>query len=285
MIYFDGAQFTSGRIGLNVDGPAFRYGFSFFETMLWNGSAVCRFGEHMRRLWSSLGAFGVPYEVSDCRVLIQEVVSRNGLEEHYARVNVVYPVDASPSAPASGPARPVVCAAPYTPPAPGASRTLGVCPRPLHSWLGAHKCGNYLPYLLARRAAVHEGLDDAVLCSPDGNVLEAATAALVLRAGNKYITPVPVDCGQRTAGVLPSIALAAAREELVITPQPVALAELGGFESAYVLNSLIGMVPVAAIGDVLFDENAAPCAKVRAAVWRADASGPVGEGNSSAISD
>nr|WP_280712736.1 aminotransferase class IV [Desulfobaculum xiamenense] len=267
---------------MNAAGPAFRFGFSFFETLLWNGSAPCRLGAHLRRIHASLDAFGLRHETSDLGPVIAQVAARNGLIGRTARVNIIYHVDVAPDAALDAssdasdarPLHPVVLIAPYAVPSPDRALALGICPRPLHSWLGAHKSANHLPYWLAGREAAAQGLDGAVLTTPDGHVLEASNAALILREherdGGRYVAPAAPGEGAGRAGILPSTALAAAREVLPIESRPVCVEELSRFEAIYSLNSLIGMLPVTAIGEAHFAADPTPCAMVRSRVHAVD---------------
>lgn len=265
-MFFDGADFREDRIELSVTGPAFRFGMSFFETLFWDGAGVCRLAQHLARVHASLAAFDVPYVNVDFEDIIQQVAEANGLIGKCGRVNIIYPVDSYPDADIPA-CRPVICAVKYDVPEVTSARRLTISPRPLYIWMGAHKSANYLPYFMARREAATHGFDDALLVSPDGYVLEAATSALVFRRGKTFVTPRHPLRGESAPGVLPSTALEAARGVLAIEEKPILLQDVDtSFDSAYVLNSLIGMLPVASIGDALFEADGTPCGSVRKAV-------------------
>lgn len=246
MIFHYRGEFLEDRISLAADGPALRYGFGFFETLYWDGENICRLDAHLARLVGSLREFGLTLAPEPWTEIIAEVARRNGLAGRPARINLTCPVDTPASeSPLTAPLSAIVTAAPYSPPA--APLRLALSPRPLCSWLGRHKTCNHLHYHLEHRHALEAGLHGAVLASPDGFLLEATHASLVLARDGELLTPAPPADGDGS-GILPGSALATAREVLDITARPVPMDELEDFDRAWALNSLLGMHPVEAIG-------------------------------------
>lgn len=253
MIFYHDGQMREGGLTLDVGAEALRYGFGVFETLYWNGAAPCRLREHLARAHASLEALGAGCERCDMAAVIPEVAARSGLLHRPGRVNLLFPVQ-------DGVARPVVCAAPYEPLAPDRALRLALSPRPLHSWLGAHKTMNHLFYHLEHRAALERGFDGAALAAPDGHLLETATAALVLADHGRLVTPAPPGAGDAAPGILSSVALACVAGALGIEARPVRLDDLGRYAHAWALNSLMGMRPVVRLGEVRFAPEFGPCA-------------------------
>lgn len=242
MQYWWQGDFHNGPIGLSVTGPAFRFGFGFFETVLWDGGQAVHLARHMERIHASLEAFGLFFGHAELETVIPELCTRNGLADVLGRVNIIYAVDEPRTS-----LIPVVTAVPYTPPEDGKALEFAVSERPFQSWLGAHKSANHLVYYLEHQTALGVGKDGAVLQSPCGHVLEAAHASLLFSDGTRFVTPDLPD-----AGILPGIALELMRERCGVQAQPVPVAELGRFQHAYACNSLMGVRAVSCIGDVQF---------------------------------
>lgn len=260
MIHYRDGGYHEGPVPMDPQGEALRYGFGFFETVFWNGSGACRLERHLARAHASLDAFGLGRRSLDYHTVVPEVARRNGLADATARVNILYPVE-------GGVAVPVVCAAPYTPPPPDKVLRLEVSPRPVHTWLGAHKSMNYLYYHLEHKRALEAGYDGAALADPHGSLLETATAALLFEGPQGVVSPLPPDTGEAAPGILPSIALEAAGEVLDIARRPMLLDELSGFSHAWALNSLTGMVPVGRLGATRYAVDRTPCAAVSCRIF------------------
>ena len=251
MTYWYKGALHEGGVTLGVDSPAFRYGAGFFETLLWNGAEPWLPDAHIARLEGSLARFSVDYQPCDYPAVIAHVVEACGLHDTTARINILVPIEDADAA-----ASPLVLAAPWTPPRPDATRTLRLASQPAQSPLGMHKSMNYLGNWLERRAALRDGYDDVVVTLPGNLVLETTTAALLFSDGTNFCAP---------AGLtrLRSTTLDAARTVLPVHDCTIRVAELFSFRHAYMLNALVGMLPVRAIGTHAYDVDAAPCARLR----------------------
>ena len=261
MIHYRDGVYRDGPVELDPAGEAFRYGFGVFETLLWNGSAVCRLEDHVSRAGQSLAALGVTCGSVDFGEIIPEVARRNGLWGRSGRVNLYFPVE-------HGQTRPVVCASEYARPGAADTWRLALSARPLHTWLAAHKSTNYLYYHIEHQLAREQGFHGAVVTAPDGLVLEAATAALVFAAGDGLVTPAAPGSEDHGPALLPSVALSCAREALTVTEQPIHVGALADFSHAWALNSLAGMRPVIQIGDVRYEARLDLCAVAEERIFR-----------------
>ncbi|MEF2229830.1 MAG: aminotransferase class IV [Pseudodesulfovibrio sp.] len=247
MLHYRNGGFRSGGVNLDPAQPAFRYGAGFFETLYYNGSGVCHLERHLDRLFHGLRAFDIGYESVDFPGVVGEVLERNGLTGRPARVNIFYPIE-------EGGARPVVLAAPHDP-QPRKTYRLCRCTDHHVSTLNGMKTTSYMFFHLALKRARDEGYDDVALTDFDGGLLETATGALLLAEGDGFVE-------METPFRLPSIALDLARTVLAISPRPVNVADLSRFRHAYVLNSLVGMRPVVAIGEYAFAPDESACGRV-----------------------
>ena len=107
------------------------------------------------------------------------------------------------------------------------------------------------------RAAVEHGFDDALLTGPDGEISETAVHNIAFFDGTHVVWP--------DAPALPGITMDLLEPLLPSRRAPVALDDLGAYRAAFVTNS-IGVVPVTAIDDVVFDVDDALMSSVSTAL-------------------
>nr|WP_321513289.1 aminotransferase class IV [uncultured Pseudodesulfovibrio sp.] len=251
MIHYYNKTYTLGGISLDPAAPAFRYGAGFFETIYYNGRNICHLDMHLDRILHSLRSFGVQYETVDFEEVIEQLINRNGLTGQTARINIFYPMETEG-------ASPVITATTHDP-KPYKAYRLCVCKDHHVSTLNAHKTTSYMFFHLAMQQAKARGFDDAALFDFNDNLLEATTGALILKKQGSFVA---VDSPYR----LPSTALTIAAKKLDIISVRLPLDELASFRHAYILNSIIGMRPVVAIGETAFVPDEDACQTVMQAV-------------------
>ena len=117
----------------------------------------------------------------------------------------------------------------------------------------------------ARRLARAAGFDDALFIGPDGLISEASVSNIGFLSGDRVIWPqAPMLAGVAQALVADNlIALGLGQET-----RPVTLADLAGFDAAFITNSATPACAVAAIGDHVFAATPDPMAAI-AAAWAA----------------
>lgn len=247
MIHYHMGQYNREGVTLDPAAPAFRYGAGFFETLCYNGTKICHLHRHLDRLLHSLRAYRVEHETIDFQEVIHQVINRNGLEGEFARVNIFYPIE-EPTA------HPVILAAPFEQ-KPYKAYRLCICNDKHVSSLNAQKTTSYMFFHLALKQARARGFDDTALFDFENNMLEATTGAILLRKNGEYVE---LDSPYR----LPSTALKLAGKELDIVSDVVHFDDLPKYRHAYLLNSLIGMRPIVAIGETAFVPDEESCRKV-----------------------
>jgi len=255
MIHFYKGQYSREGVMLDPSAPAFRYGAGFFETLYYNGRKLCHLDNHLDRLLHSLRAYNISYETIDFEPIIHQVINRNGLEGQTARINIFYPIE-EPEA------HPVILAVPHEP-KPYKAYRLCICNDHHVSTLNAQKTTSYMFFHLALKQAHARGFDDAALFDFNKNLLEATTGAIVLEKAGEFFE---MDTPYR----LPSTALNLASTVLDILPETVSLNDLPSYRHAYILNSVIGMRPVVAIGETAFVPDEEACRKVSELVLEED---------------
>ncbi|MBI9079399.1 MAG: aminotransferase class IV [Pseudodesulfovibrio sp.] len=247
MIHYFKNEYNREGLCLDPAAPAFRYGAGFFETIYYNGSRICHLDMHLDRLLGSLRAYQIDYETIDFEPIIRQIINRNGLEGQTARINIFYPIE-------SDSAHPVVMATRHEP-RPYKAYRLCICKDHHISSLNAQKTTSYMFFHLAMKKALSRGFDDAALTDFDNTLLETTTGAIVLEKNGDFFQ---MDSPYR----LPSTALALAETVLEILPATITLDSLPTYRHAYILNSIIGMRPIVAIGETAFVPDEEACRTV-----------------------
>jgi 4-amino-4-deoxychorismate lyase len=126
--------------------------------------------------------------------------------------------------------------------------------------LGA-KTLSYAVNMAAIREAKRRGADDAIFVSSDGFVLEAPTASVVLRFGDRFVTPAPTGAilhGTTQISLFDHLR-AQGRE---VAYEAVPTAELANADAAWLLSSVRLAAPITAIDDIRLAVDAALTASV-----------------------
>lgn len=114
-------------------------------------------------------------------------------------------------------------------------------------WLGRHKTTSRMAWDLAREEARAAGVDETLLVSPAGRVLEGAASNLfVVRSGEVSTPPVTLD-------VLPGIARAITLERcaelgIPVTEAALTVADVLGADEVFLTNSVQEVLPVGRLG-------------------------------------
>ena len=114
--------------------------------------------------------------------------------------------------------------------------------------LGA-KTLSYAVNMAAIREAKRRGADDAIFVTSDGYVLEAPTASLILRAGERFVTPAPT--GGILRGTTQQSLFDHLREEGHETSEEIIPVEaLASADAAWLVSSVRLAAPISAIDGV-----------------------------------
>ena len=142
----------------------------------------------------------------------------------------------------------VIFAQPYTPPsaeAYAAGWPVAVFPEGRSTFVGRHKSLNYLFYLAARQFALDQGAKEALILEADGLVSEGAATSLIYRHQGQYYLPA-------SPSALPGVTVTVlgrglAARGLSLKTRRTTVAELQASDGLWLANSLMGLMPVAAI--------------------------------------
>lgn len=256
--YFMLINGTLQRIERPVMDPEDRgllYGFSLFETMLIRSGRVMLMQQHLARLIDSAGALEIPVGENPAGdrvagVLADScaaVVRQCGVEDGVLRLTVT-----------AGPARDgqglvLLClraGLPYRAEDYAAGFTLLVLdyPRNERSTLVRHKTANYLENLLGRRRVLQRGYREGLFLNTRGNVAEGTVSNIFMVRRGELLTPPP------EAGLLPGTVRQLVLEQAAGLGHPCreadfTLADLQEADECFLTNSLLGIMPVAALND------------------------------------
>ena len=108
----------------------------------------------------------------------------------------------------------------------------------VHSVLGHHKTGNYLPYRLAQQQAVNHEAFEGWLQNAEGDMVDGSRTSPLFQIGKHLILP---------TGGLPSVTRAFFIKDRPVARRPVHSNELENVTQAWICGSGLGVVPVAEI--------------------------------------
>ena len=246
------------------------YGDGFFTTMRAEKGKIFFLKEHLERLKASCSLFKIHFpDVLEKTSLYEELLNLNGLSQGLAAVKILITRGTveGPGLPQGGDPTYAVFARPYTPPykAYKSGWSLITFPTPRTTPIAGHKSLNFLYNMWAKDYAVEKGGDEAILVGPDGFIRETSVGTLVFKDGNRIVVPQGED-------ILPGVTvkvLSRIWEEkgFLVEKRRVAFEEIGFFENAFVLNSLIGVVPVSHVDGRKIELNAGFAESSRRWLW------------------
>ena len=223
-----------------ADDEALLRGRSVFETVHVYGGRPFRLDEHLARLAASAGRVRLPPpDADECSRLADEVIgacsSESGLALRLYWTGRTLVATAGPIDPELESLR---------------ARGLRLV---VVAWsagaLASAKSMSYAENMGAQDAAVAAGADDALLVAHDGTVLEAPTANVFWREGDRLLTPsleLPILAGVTRAAV---IELARGEVEEGVFP----LERLLGADELFLCSSIREVMPVSAVDGTTFD--------------------------------
>ncbi|SDN30793.1 branched chain amino acid aminotransferase apoenzyme [Desulfonauticus submarinus] len=206
-IWFDGELVPWEEANVHVLTHTLHYGVGVFEGIrcykcIEGGSAVFRLKEHVQRLFHSAKAveMEIPFSVEEVAEAIVETLKVNKLEEGYIRPLAFIGSGAMGVHPGKNPVHLVIAVWPW-----GAYlgeealkkgirvKTSSFTRHHVNIMMTKAKvCGNYVNSVLAKREAVADGYDEALMLDPEGYVAEA-TGENIFIVRNSIIKTPPLD--------------------------------------------------------------------------------------------
>jgi branched-chain amino acid aminotransferase/para-aminobenzoate synthetase component 1 len=250
---------SQARVSVNDRG--FLYGDGLFETLRADSGRVHFLTEHLERLAASARVLRLPFPANVAwPERLAQLLAANGLGRGPARVKILLTRGVAEGLGLPEECRPtlVIYAQPYTPPSPeayAAGWPVVVFPEGRSTFVGRHKSLNYLFYLAARQFALDRGAKEALILEADGLVSEGAATSLIYLHQGQYYLPA-------SASALPGVTVTVlgrglAARGLSLETRPTTVAQLKEADGLWLANSLMGLMPVAAVNGTPVPVNAA----------------------------
>ena len=240
---------SQARVPVNDRG--FLFGDGLFETLRADSGRVYFLTEHLERLEASAQAFRLPFPA---RVpwpeRLEQLLAANGLSRGPARIKILLTRGVAAGLGLPEECRPtlVIYAQPYTPPSPAeyaAGWPVAVFPEGRSTFVGRHKSLNYLFYLAARQFALDRGAKEALILEADGLVSEGAATSLIYLHQGRYYLPASASALPGVTATVLGRGLAA--RGLTLETRRTTVAQLKAADGLWLANSLMGLIPVAAV--------------------------------------
>ena len=247
-----GRPVDPGEATVSVFDRGFLYGDSVYETLRTAGGRPVEMARHLERLRRSAAGIGleIPFTDEALRAAVAATHAAAGNPDSYVRVIVTRgtgPLMLDPRV--STTPLLVVLVQALKLPAPAlyeaglAVRIVDIHKISARSLDPTLKTGNYLNSIQALRQAAASAAEDAILCSPAGDVAEGATSNVFMVRAGELVTPALAT--GLLEGITRALVLALARElgiachEAKIWPD-----ELRAADEVFLTSSVRGVMPV-----------------------------------------
>jgi branched-chain amino acid aminotransferase len=256
-IWMDGALVPWDQATVHVLTHTLHYGLGVFEGIRCyrtadGRSAVFRLGEHVRRLFESahINLMEVPFPRARVEAAVAETLRANRLAEGYIRPLVFLGHGAMGLNPADNPVRVAVATWPWGKYLGDEGMERGI--RAKVSTFSRHHvnakmtkgktCGDYVNSILAKREALLDGYDEAILLDPQGLVAEASGENLFLvRDGVLRTPPLPGVLG----GITRDAVLTLARDKgIPVAESPLTRDELYIADEVFLTGTAAEVTPI-----------------------------------------
>ena len=231
-------------------------GDGLFETLLARAGALVALEAHLDRMAAGCQVMGLPpLDRGEAQQLMTQALDVAGLTGSRAAVRLT--LTAGPGGrglerPVSLTPRMFATATPAPAPMGPARLMISGVTRNAGSPASRLKTLSYLDNVLARREALAQGADEAVMCNGQGHLAGAAAANLFWILDGKVQTPA-LSCG-----VLAGTVRTRVMDHVAVAEVTVGAEVLTAAEAVFITNSLIGVRAVARLGHRTF----APSARV-----------------------
>jgi len=226
------------------------YGDGFFTTMRAEKGKVFFLKEHMERLKRSCNLFKIAFpDVLEKEDVFKKIIQLNGLKNSCAMIKVIITrgQEEGLGLPYGNNPTWIIITKHYDPPYEKYKTGWHLISFniPRSSPISAHKSLNYLYNMWAKQYAMDSGADEAVLIGTDGFVKETSVGTILFEEKGIWYTPDGDD-------ILPGITLKVLEriwneKGISIKRKKITLSDLIRADQYWILNSLIGIIPVSKI--------------------------------------
>jgi aminodeoxychorismate lyase len=251
MIVFLNGQFVpESQALIPVNDRGFLYGDGLFETLRVCAGRPFRLAQHLERMMRGADYLKIicPFTPKELQEFAGRLIEQNRMPEAVLRVTLTRGPGERGYTPQAG-SRPTVVMTLHTAPPLGNPiqwKLITSSHRiPAGDLLSSFKTTSRLIHVMARREAVKNCADEALLVNTDGKVAETAGGNLFWICDGNICT-VPTSCG-----ALPGITRAVILEicqalDLPVNERVIKPEALRNFEGIFITQSVLGIVPVAA---------------------------------------
>jgi branched-chain amino acid aminotransferase len=256
-IWMDGRLVPWDDAQVHVLTHTLHYGLGVFEGIRCyrtadGRSAVFRLGEHVRRLFESahINLMKIPFTPQQIESAIAETLRANGMTEGYIRPLVYIGHGAMGLNPGDNPIRVAIATWPWGKYLGDEGMELGI--RAKVSTFARHHvnakmtkgktCGDYVNSILAKREALLDGYDEAILLDTTGLVSEASGENIfVVRGGEIRTPPLPTVLDGITRNAIVTLA----RDKgIPVADSPIARDELYIADEVFMTGTAAEVTPV-----------------------------------------
>lgn len=247
-----GRPVDPGEATVSVFDRGFLYGDSVYETLRTSGGRPVEMLRHLDRLRRSAAGIGleIPFTDDALRAAIAATHAAAGNVDSYVRVIVTRgtgPLMLDPRV-STTPLLVVLVQELKLPAAAAYEAGLAVRIVDIHKISARSldptlKTGNYLNSIQALRQAAASSAEDAILCSPAGDIAEGATSNVFMVRGGELVTPALAT--GLLEGITRALVLALARElGIVCREAKIWPDELRAADEVFLTSSVRGAMPV-----------------------------------------
>jgi len=248
VLWLNGAFVPVHEVRVSPMDRGFLYGDGLFETLRAQEGCVLYLAEHLDRLKDSLAAFRIGADLDvDWSEVLGELLARNGLEAGVAAVKIMVTRGevAGLGLPQARAATVIASVREYHAPDYSRGWRLHIMRDGYSPPLSPYKSLNYMYCMFARQAALDAGADEGVILDAKCQVAETATGSLLVGLDGMWVRP-------SSAYQLAGTTIGAAEGLLARSGEPVQARALSAdvllrAETVWVLNSLMGVMPVVEI--------------------------------------
>ncbi|HCT92864.1 MAG TPA: branched-chain amino acid aminotransferase [Lachnospiraceae bacterium] len=216
----------------------YQFGLGVFETIAVEKSRLLFLDWHLERMAHSLRELGIRQTVTKRQVteyLTSHRTDRAALKIMVSDKNIVFTMRPNPyTAEKAGKGFRLLYSSVY---------------RNETSPLVGHKTMNYGDCLLEKRRTALMGADELIFLNSRGEICEGTVSNIFFVSGGRLFTP-PVSCG-----LLPGIVRRFVMESFSVTEQVLRREDAAKMEECFVTNSLMGIMPVVALGETVFHKR------------------------------
>jgi len=248
IIFLNGKFVCFEEAMVSVLSPGFLSGYGVFETMRSYRKNIVYLEEHIQRIRVSCSLLRIkfPFATAELKIAVNKAIKRSGFQDNYIRLTL-WKEDF-----ATGNSIIVKQYHPYSVQKYTAGFRGSVCPfsKEEGSVLASIKTSSRLLYEIAFAQAQEKKFDEAILLNSRGFICEGSRSNLFFVQGKELFTP-SLECGCLN-GITRKVVLDLARQQNIKCYEGrFTLSDLLTAKEAFLTNSLVGVMPLAAVEDKL----------------------------------